>query len=339
MRVMRALLWKEWRQYGWSFLLAFIVISLEPVLVPISYWIYRVGDRADAWSYGIKAILATGSSTTETTSMIVAVLLASVMLAGERGSGLNYLVSTPVSRRQIIEAKFISGSLALIAIMSVIILFLLIAGHLLPAQYSTQEVILWAVLTTAALLCLFSLALLVASFSRGILSSALFTAIIMALPWMLVSYTMYVMRQFYQVSATVELKARYIATYLFIPDYISRDGRYIWNSNSNLVIDRVTPDYPLEVAFMLLAALLFLGLTIKIFEKNPLEREGELLLFGNFKQIGLMFFSFVGAMGWAGEVGTSLLSFLAYFLIMWLGIYLAMVIIIRIIAWVLQNNN
>ncbi|MGS0765599.1 ABC transporter permease subunit [Syntrophomonas curvata] len=336
MRIMRGLLWKEWRQYGWIFGLAFIVISLEPVLVPISYWIYRVGDRADAWSYGIKAILAPGLSTTETTAMIVAVLLAALMLAGERGGGLNYLASTPVSRRQIIEAKFISGSLALAAIMAAISLFLLIAGHLLPAQYSTREVLLWSVLTTAALLCLFSLALLVASFSRGVLSSALFTAVIMAAPWMLASQILYMIRLFCQVSAVLELKARYIATYLFIPDYISRDGRYIWNSNP--VIDRVAPDYPLEVVILLLAALLFLGLAIKIFEKNPLERQGELLLFGNFKQIGLLFFSFLGAMGWAGEVGTSLLSFLAYFFVMWLGIYLAMVLIVRIMAWVLQNR-
>ena len=337
MRIMRGLLWKEWRQYGWTFGLAFIVISLEPVLVPISYWLYRVGNR-DAWSYGIKAILAPGLSTTETTAMIVAVLLAALMLAGERGSGLNYLVSTPVSRRQIIAAKFISGSLALTVIMAAITLFLLVAGHLLPAQYSNQEVLPWALVTTAALLCLFSLALLMASLSRGVLSAALFTAIIMALPWMLTSQILYVMQQFYQVSATLELKARYIVTYLFIPDYISRDGRYIWDSNGNMVIDRIITDYPLEVTLLLLAALCFLGLAIKIFEKNPLERQGELLLFGNFKQIGLLFFSFLGAMAWAEDVGTSLLSFFGYFLVMWLGIYLAMVLVVWIVGWVLQNR-
>jgi ABC-type transport system involved in multi-copper enzyme maturation permease subunit len=270
--------------------------------------------------------------------MIVAVLLAALMLAGERGSGLNYLVSTPVSRRQIIVAKSISGSLALTVIMAAITLFLLVAGHLLPAQYSNQEVLPWALVTTAALLCLFSLALLMASLSRGVLSAALFTAIIMALPWMLTSQILYVMQQFYQVSATLELKARYIVTYLFIPDYISRDGRYIWDSNGNMVIDRITPDYPLETALLLLAALCFLGLAIKIFEKNPLERQGELLLFGNFKQIGLLFFSFLGAMAWAEDVGTSLLSFFGYFLVMWLGIYLAMVLVVWIVGWVLQNR-
>lgn len=333
MRAMKGLLWKEWRQYYWSFILAFIVIGLEPVMAPITYWVYHTGNRADAWSDGIKAILATGFSTTEMVAIIAVIVLAALMLAGERGSGLNYLVSTPVSRREIITAKYIVGSLGILAIMLFITLFLLVAGQLLPAQYSAQEVIQWATLTTAALLCLFSLALLVASFSGGILSSVLFTAIIMGLPWMLVSLTMYVFRQFCTVSTALELKARYIVTYIFIPDYITRDGRHIWNSNSNQFIDRVAPDYPLEIIALLLASLLFFWLAINIFEKNPLERQGELLLFGNFKQIGAIFISFVSALGWAGDVASSLTSFLVYFPVMWLGIYLALVALMRIIAW------
>jgi ABC-type transport system involved in multi-copper enzyme maturation permease subunit len=332
-RGLKGLLWKEWRQYYGSFLLAFIVISVEPVLIPVSYWIYRVGDRADAWSDSINIILAPGSSTMETTAMIVAVLLAALMLAGERGGSLNYLVSTPVSRREIIKAKFITGSLALIVIMSLISLFLLVSMQVLPAQYSARQVIQWAGLTTAALICLFSLALMVASFSGGILSSALFTAIITGLPWMLVSVTTQVLHKFYQIPTMFELKVNYIVTYLCIPDYITRDGRYIWSSDSNLVIDRVIPDYPLEITVLLLAALLFLWLAIKIFEKNPLERQGELLLFGNFKQIGLIFLSFLSALGWAGDTATSLTLFLIYFPLMWLGLYLALAALAWVITW------
>ena len=332
MRVMKGLLWKEWRQYYWSFILAFIVIGLEPVLVPITYWVYRSG-RADAWSDGIKTILATGSSTTETVAIIAVIVLAALMLAGERGSGLNYLVSTPVSRRQIISAKYIVGSLGILAIMLFISLFLIVAGQLLPASYSTLEVIQWAMLTTVALLCLFSLALLVASFSGGLLSSIIFAHIIIGLPWILVSLTLQVFRQFCQVSSALEFKARYIVTYLFIPDYISRDGRYIWSGNSNHFIDRVIPDYPLEITLLLLASFLFFWLAIKTFEKNPLERQGELLLFGNFKQIGAVFLSFLMALGWAGNVASSLISFFAYFLVMWLGIYLALVTLMQVIAW------
>jgi len=332
MRAMKGLLWKEWRQYYWSFILAFIVIGLEPVMAPITYWVYRSG-RADAWSDGIKAILATGFSTTEMVAIIAVIVLAALMLAGERGSGLNYLVSTPVSRQQIITAKYIVGSLGILAIMLFISLFLIVAGQLLPASYSTLEVIQWAMLTTVALLCLFSLALLVASFSGGILSSIIFAHIIIGLPWILVSLTLQVFRQFCQVSSALEFKARYIVTYLFIPDYITRDRRYIWSGNNSQFIDRVMPDYPLEITILLLASLLFFWLAIKIFEKNPLERQGELLLFGNFKKIGAIFLSFLMALGWAGDVASSLTSFLAYFLVMWLGIYLALVALMRIIAW------
>lgn len=333
MRAMKGLLWKEWRQYYKFFLLALIVIGLEPVLVPITYWIYRTGSRADAWSDSIKAVLATGSSTTETIAIIAVIVLAALMLAGERGSGLNYLVSTPVSRRQIITAKYIVGSLGILAIMLFISLFLIVAGQQLPASYSTLEVIQWAILTTVALLCLFSLALLVASFSGGILSSVLFTTIIMGLPWILSGISLATFRQFYAVSAALELKARYIVTYLFIPDYITRNGRYIWSSDNILIIDQVTPNYPLEITILLVAALLFFWLAIKVFEKNPLERQGELLLFGNFKQVGAVFLSFLMALGWAGDVASSLTSFLAYFLVMWLGIYLALVALMRVIAW------
>ena len=42
-----------------------------------------------------------------------------------------------------------------------------------------------------------------------------------------------------------------------------------------------------------------------------------------FKQVGAVFLSFLMALGWAGDVASSLTSFLAYFLVMWLGIYLA----------------
>lgn len=339
MRTMKGLLWKEWRQYYKIFLLALIIIGLEPVLVPITFWIYRTGYVADVWSHGIKAVLVAGSSTTETIAIIAVIVLAALMLAGERGNGLNYLVSTPVSRRQIITAKYIVGSLGILAIMLFISLFLIVAGQVLPAQYIAQEVIQWGALTTTALLCLFSLALLVASFSGGILSSVIFAHIIIGLPWMLVSLILQIFRQFCQVSSALEVKARYIVTYLFIPDYITRDGRYIWSGNNSQFIDRVVPDYPLEITLLLLAAFLFFWLAIRIFEKNPLERQGELLLFGNFKQIGAVFLSFLMALGWAGNVASSLASFLAYFLVMWLGGYLILVALMRGIAWLGLSRN
>lgn len=329
----KGLLWKEWHQYRWYFMLALVLVSAEPILTPLSIQIGKMSDSAYAWSVNIKYILATGLSTTETTLMVGIVLLAALMLAGERGGTLNYLVTAPVSRRQIVISKFISGSLAIIAIMSAISLFFVVAQELQPALYSVQEVLNWAVITTGALLCLFSLTLLVASFCQGILSSALITMFIVGLPWILISIASQVLRQLGTLSAGMELKLRYLGTYLYIPDYISRDGRYIWDSNGNLIIDRVNPDYPLEIILLLVATGLCLRLAIKAFEKNPLERQGEILLFGNFKQVGMVFISFLTAMRWAGERAFSPASFLLYFPIMWLGLYLVMIAVAWVITW------
>ena len=323
----------EWHQYRWYFSRALLVIGLETILSPLIIWIFGLGDSAVAWSVNIKDILASGFSFTEIAATVTAVFLAALMLAGERGGTLNYLVTTPVSRREIIIAKFINGNLAILAIMSVISLFLMVAQAIQPAQYTMREVFEWAIITTATLICIFSLALLVASFCQGIWSSALITAFIMALPWMLLTIAAQVSSKFYTLSSGIELKLRYLATYLYIPDYISREGRYIQDFYGNVSIDRVNPDYPLEITLLLLISGLCFWLAIKVFEKNPLERRGEILLVGNFKQIAMILISLLSAILWAGEMASSPAAYLLYFPILWLGLYLVMYAGARVIGW------
>jgi len=327
----KGLLWKEWRQYRWYFLLALSAIGLESILVLLTNWAYRPGDSAEAWSVGIKNILATGSSNTETTAMVATVLLAALMLAGEREGSLYYLVTTPVSRRDIIISKFISGWLAIITIMSIISLFFIAVQVLRPAQYSIAEVMDWAFITTVALLALFSLALLVSSFTRGTLISALITAVITGLPWMLITIFRQVYSQFYTFSMQFETNLQLLETYIFIPNYISRDGRLI--SNGSMVIDRLKPDYPLEITLLLLVSALCLWGAIKCFEKNPLDRRGEILLFGNFKHIAILFVSLLYAVLWAGEAAPNAVLYLIYFPAMWVVIYLLIYAAVWLSGW------
>lgn len=327
----KGLLWKEWRQYRWYFLLAFLAISLESICVLIINWIYRPGDSADAWSVGIKNILASGFSTTETIAMVATVLLAALMLAGEREGSLYYLVTAPVSRKDIIISKFICGWLAIITIMSIISLFFIAVQVLRPAQYSIAEVMDWWLITTVALLALFSLALLVASFTRGVLPSALITAVITGLPAMLITIFRQVYSQFYTFSIQFENNLRLLETYIFIPHYISREGRSI--STSGMIINRLKPDYPLEITLLLLISALCLWGAIKSFEKNPLERRGEILLFGNFKHIAILFVSMLYAMLWAGEVAPNAVLYLIYFPAMWVVIYLLIYAAVWLSGW------
>lgn len=329
----KGLLWMEWHQYRGYFIRALLVIGLETILAPLIIWIFGLGDSAVAWSVNIKSILATGLSFTEIAAMVTAVFLAALMLAGERGGSLNYLVTTPVSRREIIIAKFISGNLALVAIMAIISLFLVAAQTIQPAQYTVQEALGWAFITTATLICIFSLAFLVASLCQGILSSALISAFIMGLPWMLLTIAAQVTSKFYTFSFGIGLKLRHLATYCYIPDYISREGRYIQDFYGNVSIDRVNPDYPLEITLLLLASGFCLWLVIKVFDKNPLERRGEILIFGNFKQIFMIFISFLVAMLPSSEMASSPASYLLYFLVLWLGLYLFMYVGVWVIGW------
>lgn len=325
------MLWKEWTQNRWYFLLAFLAISLESIVVPIINWIYQPGDNANAWSVGIKNILATGSSATETTAMVATVLLAALMLAGERGGTLNYLVTAPVSRRDIIISKFISGCLAVITIMCIISLFFIVGQEVRPAQYTIAEVIDWGVITTAALLCLFSLALLVASFTRGTLISALITTVIMGFPWMLLSISRQVFSQFCTFSMQLKTNLQFLETYIFIPNYISREGRLI--SDGGLHFDRLKPDYPLEITFLLLVSGLCLWGAITLFEKNHLERQGEILLFGSFKHIAILLMSLLYALLWAGEAAATAVLYLIYFPAMWLGLYLLIYAAVWLLGW------
>ncbi len=327
----KSLLWKEWRQNRWYFLMAFLVIALQSSWGALTYYgVNQQAGVAAACAVAVGQILAPGSSAMETTAMVAAVFMAALLLAGERGSSLNYLVTTPVSRREIVISKFISGNVALITIMFIVSLFFIWAIKWYPAEYSVVEVINWSIVTTMALSCLFSLSLWVASFTQGVMISTLITAVIMALPWLLISMVTQVYRQYYQLSASLEIKLRYLQTYLFIPSYISRDGYFMGNRNEELATAGANaPFYPLEIIALALITGLCLWGAIKMLERNPLECRGEILLGGSFRQIGMILIALLNAILWAAELAPTPAWYVVYFFALWLGIYL----LLYAIAW------
>ena len=72
---------------------------------------------------------------------------------------------------------------------------------------------------------------------------------------------------------------------------------------------------------------------IKSFEKNPLERRGEILLFGNFKHIAILFVSMLYAVLWAGEAAPNAVLYLIYFPAMWVVIYLLIYAAVWLSGW------
>ncbi|MDD3889849.1 MAG: hypothetical protein PHR65_08000, partial [Syntrophomonadaceae bacterium] len=94
-----------------------------------------------------------------------------------------------------------------------------------------------------------------------------------------------------------------------------------------------TYNYPLEMIGLSAASLIFLFLAVKIFERNPLERKGELLLFGNFKHAGQIFIALIYGTSKALIIAQSFLSFLGYFILYFLIVYIIIAIIFRILLY------
>ncbi len=124
--VNKGLLWKEWQQNRMYFLAAFLIMSYDPLIKPLGYGIKDLLG-ADAGRYTLAHALgninglfyASYHNTFEQMGMYIVILLGVIILVQERPGSLNYLVSTPVSRTEIITAKFLTGSAAITVIIVV----------------------------------------------------------------------------------------------------------------------------------------------------------------------------------------------------------------------------
>ncbi len=327
------LLWKEWRQYRHLFALLFFIIIQQPILTPllirafIQVLMLRPGLTAvsdlNPWVSLVKAIIQSGGTIMETTTIIAVILLAAVMVGHERGSSLNYLASTPVDRRQILAAKWMTGSLAILFSMSLLTIYMFGIATLNPAAISLNQLWLWAGTTTAALLCLFSLALLSASICSSILYSAAFTGLFIMLPTLLSSIILNPLGKYAILSTDQVTNAYQWLNQLIIVDYIVQES---WNGWSN------SASWFVYIPLLLIAGVIFLVLAMRAFERNPLERMGESFLRGNSKEIGRLMLTGFFAPGWATQLASSPELFLIYLLLTASGIYMGIGILWKAMA-------
>lgn len=328
------LLWKEWRQNRYLFALLFFIIQ-QPIFTPLFIRVFirglmlspgfTVTSDLSPWVWAVKAIIQSGGTTMEVTAIIAVILLAAVMVGHERGSSLNYLASTPVDRRQILAAKWMTGSLAILFSMSLLSLYMLGTAALNPAAISLNQVWSWAGPTTAALLCLFSLALLSASICSSILYSAVFTGFFLMLPIILSFIIINTLSKYAILSTDQVTSATQWLNHLNIIDYYIMQES--WNGWSN------SASWFAGIPLLLLAGVIFLVLAMRTFERNPLERPGEFLLSGNSKKIGRLILTCLFAPLWATELASSVGLFLIYLLLIASGIYLGMGILWKTMAF------
>jgi ABC-type transport system involved in multi-copper enzyme maturation permease subunit len=285
----KALAWKEWRQHKIKFLVMGIFMSITPIIGTVFFFIFRaiaINSGIDnaifydptLWSVKIAQML----NSPEGTSMgifavLVALGLGVLVIAQERPENtLEFLVTTPVSRREIAATKFLVGIGGLFGIMAVNFLFIAGMALFMPADYTILDAFIWLVLETVALLALFGLGFLVAVVTGNILASLL-SALVVAFCPVAITGTLWYLSEIMGVfprgaehsALTIFMK---IGQYLTLPHYILNYHDYAIQA-------------ALLVPALLLATFLFFFLGIALFERNPLERSGQLLVFGDTRKV------------------------------------------------------
>lgn len=323
------LLWKEWRQHRYLWILFFSLIMLQPVFVPLFIRVFALPNRIIAESglspsaWVLKAIIQNGACFMEQTAVIAVVLLATIMLGAERGSSLNYLASTAVSRRQILAAKWLLGNLGILVCMSALLLYMVAISTINSGIIPLSLLLLWSVRTTLVLLALFSLALLSACIFSSILYSAVFTGFFLMLPVLLTSIIVFPLTKFHVLTVAQASQVNQWLNYLNIIEYISADGAAGLNNTGYLLG---------SMFVLLLADLLFLLMAMRLFDRNPLERSGEVFLSGNSKEKGRLGLAIFLSPLLACNMADSWPQFLICLLLLFIAIYLGMGILWRLSA-------
>jgi hypothetical protein len=297
----KALAWKEWRQNWWQFWTAFVLISATPMIGTLWYFFIKAvvdpgasfagGDgftSANAWSYLITQAVSgeSVSSSTGYPAVFIALALGVNLIAQERThNSLEFLVSTPVSRREIAATKYLMGAGVIVAIMAVNLLFILFMALVLPATYTTPAVLAWFAVTTSVLLAVYSLGFLIAAIT-GNLPAAFLGALGLAFA---PKYALELLQQlllacfqiaWFDYHGPVYRVLEHLGNLLTLPYYLKP---YSYMEFHVLYASPLAGGW--LVPPLLLAAAGFSVLGVRLFERNPLERTGEILMFGDFKAL------------------------------------------------------
>jgi ABC-type transport system involved in multi-copper enzyme maturation permease subunit len=328
----KGLMWKEWRQNRWAFWLGLVILSFPGIL----YTLLRMYDsyahpmapeyQAMAWrevsDIGYNVLL--GHIPFFPYAALGAAGLGGFLLSQERtwANTLDFLVATPVSRREIISAKFVTG-LKMIGIVWVVNLaFVLLMALLFHSQFSGWLVIKFFGAHAVFLLAIYSAGFLVAAFCGNILSTAIGLVALNVGPY-LIGNTLLDFTQRYVVHDFSSGNGMYYQTFARVMDALSL-FHY-----ATLEVDRIDS---IQVVCLLAVALVFYLLTLYVFERNAMERNGRLLMFGDFWKLAQLFVPLVFALIFAFEQGgpVDMLQSVITFVITFVVLYVLIKIVRRV---------
>ncbi|MGE5391262.1 MAG: ABC transporter permease [Deltaproteobacteria bacterium] len=323
------LLWKEWKENQLIFLLALVIMTWDTIWSPLLGLLTK-GDpiyQLSSWGHDLNCLVYYNIYHSYDVmfldyGMWVCLLLGVYILSRERRGSLEYLVTTPATRQEIITAKFLTGMTAILGIVLVEAAVMAWGGsHLAYTDYGIKEIGKWVFFTYPTLLAMFSIGLLAASLAGSIISSGFIAFFILILPALLNELFIILFEPLGRLllrqpgsnakitgsimahTSYLEDGFRSIASYLSIPDYLDRASRFPNLRNYTLngyiyeipdkILQHMTvldPYYTFENLLLLAMICLIFFITVKAFTANSIEKK-KLIIFPAIQNIALILIS------------------------------------------------
>lgn len=261
---------KEWIQNRLLFIAAFLLLSSHPTLTGLLYWIgFAYEERTSAgWANALEEMLLHNAGSTFTLLGFYLIPTIAIRLLGDerREQTLEFLVALPIGRTQIALAKYLAGFLFLWATLIVNMLFVVMMTALIPAQYQLADVFRWFFTSGMVLTAMYSLGFLAAVVTGRRITAYLLTALLLFLPKIL--FTLVLNVWWSDAERTAAQQFNDWTDRFSLPYYLFQTSNFVRNGTDLWVF----------FGMLALSALLLL-LSLSLFRRNQLERNGYSLIF------------------------------------------------------------
>lgn len=270
----KTLLWKECRN-GWVFFsLLFVYITFVSSYTLLTELSRYKSALADGWIYPIMVtgdLLAFHRPELGLFFTLLVVVMAAVMIGQERDQGtFGLLLAMPYSRREVLYHKFLLGLGLIVAAFGVNALVMsgLYWGHPgVPIPFEVADIWAWALRNMVVLAFVFAFTILISTLSGTSVGNGILSMIFLFFPIGMVGLIIANLELWHLGNYVVITNLLQIGTLLTVPSYII-DG---------LVIESCPLSY--VYAVLVLVTLGTYQLAQYLFARNPMEHNGEVLMF------------------------------------------------------------
>ncbi|MGZ4031321.1 MAG: ABC transporter permease subunit [Tumebacillaceae bacterium] len=324
----KGLLWKEWRQNRGVFWLALVILCAPVIGSTLMHmfdmYMHPMPAQIQEMEWKLTTDVAyrilLGQNVFFTYMAVAAIGLGGILLAQERTlvNTLDFLASTPVSRREILNAKYVTGLKMIGIVLGVNLVFAVVMALMFSSGYPIWWTVRFFLEQAVFLAAMLSAGLFLATICGNLVSTALAAVALNIGPYVVGNFLMDVMQRF------------------VLHDYTAGNGvlyrtfTKVENAFSLIHYVRLTAAdiTSLQVFGMLIATIGFYLLSVLVFEKNAFERNRRMLMFGDFWKIAQVVVPFGIAVIVAIENGglsawdRKIIPFLLTFILLYVGLKL-----------------